>query len=126
MKNGLPGGIPGKPPGILEHCVTRRQFMFTGAATVGTVTLASVLPGRLFQAQAAAYDGMMVGRLSGLQVGEPVKFRYPWDHGNCDCYLIKLGAPARGGIGPDGDIVAFNTICPHMGISLLGSYKAEH
>ena len=63
MKNRLPGGIPRKPPGILEHCVTRRQFMFTGAATVGTVTLASVLPGRLFQAQVAAYDGMMVGRL---------------------------------------------------------------
>ena len=89
MKNRLPGGIPRKPPGILEHCVTRRQFLFMGAATVGTVTPASVLPGRLFQAQAAAYDGMMVGRLSGLQVGEPVKFRYPWDHGNCDCYLIK-------------------------------------
>ena len=91
--------------------MTRRQFLFMGATTVGTITLASVLPGRLFQAQVAAYDGMMVG--------EPVKFRYPWDHGNCDSYLIKLGAPAGG-------VVAFDTICPHMRISLLGSYKAEH
>ncbi len=113
-------------PKVLEHCVTRRQFLFMGAAAVGTITLATVVPGQLFQAQVAAYDGMMVGRLSELRIGEPVQFRYPWDHGNCDSYLVKLGTPAGGGIGPDQDVVAFNTICPHMGISLLGSFKSEH
>ncbi len=126
MTDRFQAGTPRKVPQILEHCVTRRQFLFMGAAAVGTVTLATVVPGQLFQAQVAAYDGMMVGRLSDLQVGEPVQFRYPWDHGNCDSYLIKLGEPAGGGIGPDGDVVAFNTICTHMGISLLGSYKAQH
>ena len=126
MTDRLQSGTPRKVPQILEHCVTRRQFLFMGAATVGTITLATVLPGQFFQAQVAAYDGMMVGRLSDLRVGEPVKFRYPWDHGNCDSYLIKLGTPAGEGIGPDSDVVAFNTICPHMGISLLGSYKAQH
>ncbi|MCE2457521.1 MAG: Rieske 2Fe-2S domain-containing protein [Dehalococcoidia bacterium] len=110
---------PEKLPNALEYCVTRRQFLFMGAAAVGTVTLATVVPGQLFSAQVAAYDGMMVGRLSELRVGEVVQFRYPWDHGNCDSYLIKLGTPAGGGI-------AFNTICPHMGISLLGSFKSEH
>ena len=117
---------PEKLPNALEHCVTRRQFLFMGAAAVGTITLATVVPGQLFSAQVAAYDGMMVGRLSELRVGEVVQFRYPWDHGNCDSYLIKLGTPAGGGIGPDQDVVAFNTICPHMGISLLGSFKSEH
>ena len=123
MKN---RATPEKLPNALEHCVTRRQFLFMGAAAVGTITLATVVPGQLFSAQVAAYDGMMVGRLSELRVGEVVQFRYPWDHGNCDSYLIKLGTPAGGGIGPDQDVVAFNTICPHMGISLLGSFKSEH
>lgn len=113
-------------PGVLAKCFTRRQFLFMGAATVGTITLASVLPGSLLTAQVAAYEGMKVGTLSALSVGEPVRFRYPWDHPNCESYLIKLGAPAGGGIGPDSDVVAFNTLCPHMGASLLGQYKGEH
>lgn len=118
---------PPEPPGVLENCLTRRQFLFMGAAVVGTVAVASVLPGTLMKAEAevAMYDGMNVGSLSALRVGEPVKFRYPWDHGNCDSYLIKLGTEGGGGIGPDKDVVAFNTLCTHMGISLLGSYKSE-
>ena len=40
--------------------------------------------------------------------------------------LVKLGRPAAGGIGPDGDIVAFGTDCTHMGCPLRGAYNAEH
>ena len=112
--------------GPMGACVTRRDFLFIGAATVATVTLASVLPGRSFLTEVAAYEGMNVGQLSSLGIGEPQQFRYPWDHGNCESYLIKLGAPAGGGVGPDRDVVAFNTLCTHMGISLLNTYKAEH
>ena len=111
--------------GLLDHCVSRRQFLFIGAATIGTVTLASVLPGQLFTAQVAAYEGMKIGSIRDLRVGEPLEFRYPWDHPNASNYLIKLGVPAGGGIGPDQDIVAFNTLCTHMGISLKNTYKGE-
>ena len=31
---------------------------------------------------------------------------------------IKLGAKVDGGVGPDGDIVGFTTICPHKGFPL--------
>ncbi len=116
---------PPPPPPVPDNYVTRRRFLFMGATVVGAVALASVIPGSLVKAEVAAYDGMRIGSLSALRVGEPVKFRYPWDHGNCDNYLIKLGTAGGGGIGPDKDIVAFNTLCSHMGISLLGSYKAE-
>ena len=115
-----------QPPSILENCLTRRQFLLAGAVVVGTVTLASVIPGSLIEAEVATYDGIKVGTLSALRVGELVKFRYPWDHGNCDNYLVKLGTPGGGGIGPEKDVVAFNTLCSHMGISLLGSYKSEY
>jgi arsenite oxidase small subunit len=106
--------------------VTRRQFLFIGAATVTAVTLSGLLPGALFRADVAAYVGIKIGTLSGLRADEPQEFRYPWDHPNCLNYLIKLGVPAGGGIGPDGDVVAFNTICPHMGTSLVNTYKGEH
>lgn len=113
-------------PGLLNYCITRRQFLFIGAAALTTVSLASVMPGTLFQAEVATYEGMKIGTLSSLRVGEPVDFRYPWDHANCASNLIKLGVPAGGGIGPDNDVVAFNTLCPHMGISLLNTYKTQH
>ena len=29
--------------------------------------------------------------------------------------LVKLGAKATGGIGPDGDIVAYSMVCQHLG-----------
>lgn len=111
---------------LLDQCVTRRRFLFAGAAALSTVALAGVLPGRMFTALVAAYEGEKVGTLSGLREGQPQQFRYPWDHPNCESYLIKLGAPAGGGIGPDSDIVAFNTLCPHMGFPLLDQYKSEH
>lgn len=111
---------------FLGHCVTRRQFLFMGAAAITAVALAEVLPGQALMAQVAVHQGKKVGTLSGLRVGVPRLFRYPWGHPNCDSYLIKLGVPAGGGIGPDHDVVAFNVLCTHMGVSLKGHYNAEY
>ena len=111
---------------LLDCRISRRRFLFMAAASVTTVTLANVLPGTLFEAEVAAYDGVKVGSLKDLQLGQPQVFNYPWDDLNCVNYLVKLGEPAGGGVGPGQDIVAFNTICPHMGISLLGQFKSEH
>ncbi len=122
----LAENTPPQAPSLLDRCMSRRQFLFMGAATVTTVYLTTALPGRLFQAEIAAYEGMKVGTLSGLQRGEPQQFRYPWDHPNCESYLIRLDTPAGGGVGPDQDVVAFNTMCTHMGISLVNQFKREH
>ena len=106
--------------------VSRRQFLFMGAVAVSLVALERVIPGRILYAQAADFDRQRIGSLSDLEVGFPVAFNYPYDHPNALNNLIKLGAPAGGGIGPDNDIVAFNTICPHMGFPLSGTYKPDH
>jgi arsenite oxidase small subunit len=37
--------------------------------------------------------------------------------------ILKLGKAVEGGVGPDGDIVGFTTICPHKGFPL--SYNAD-
>jgi len=114
------------PSGLLDLRLSRRRFLFVAAATVGTVTLASVVPGTSFLAEVASYEGVKVGTISGLQPGQAQEFRYPWDHANCINYLVKLGVPAGGGVGPDQDIVGFNTICPHMGMPMVGTFNAQH
>lgn len=112
----------------LEHeaggghlCMSRRQFLLSGGAIV---TLAA-MPG-FVQAAAikAGFKRQKIGKLSALQAGRPVEFNYPF--ADVRNILVKLGAPAGGGIGPDKDIVAFNQQCTHMGGPLDGTYKPQH
>ncbi len=57
----------------------------------------------------------------------PVDFLYPNDDDTyARCFLVKLGEQAGGGAGPEQDVVAFSSLCPHMGGILSGSYKGEH
>lgn len=114
-----------KKKGILP-CISRRQFLFMGAAAVSVIALERVLPGRILYAQTASFDRQRIATLGELEEGVPVLFNFPYEHPNALNNLIKLGAPAGGGIGPENDIVAFNTLCPHMGFPLTGSYKPEH
>ena len=51
--------------------------------------------------------------IGALQLLKPVSFNYPLV--NTPNYLVKLGVKAENGIGPDSDIVAFSTICQHLG-----------
>ncbi|MGI9253824.1 MAG: arsenate reductase (azurin) small subunit [Thermomicrobiales bacterium] len=69
------------------------------------------------------YPSLAVAKLADLKVGEPVFFEYP--QAGQKNMLVKLGAPAEEGIGPDGDIVAFSAACPHMGAPLDGVYNKD-
>lgn len=110
-------------------CMSRRHLLLSGGLSLSTVLLGA-LPGLALGADApvtalkAAYPRQRVGRLSALGVGRPVTFSYPY--ANVSNILVKLGAPAGGGIGADQDVVAFNQQCTHMGGPLQGSYKAAH
>lgn len=108
-------------------CMSRRSFLLAGGSVVTVVALGAI-PG-LAQAQTqyalkAAYPRQRIGKLSALVKGKPVEFKYPYP--NVSNILVKLGAPAGGGIGPQEDIVAFNQSCTHMGGPMHGTYKAEH
>ncbi|MBZ5707233.1 MAG: Rieske 2Fe-2S domain-containing protein, partial [Acidobacteriia bacterium] len=50
---------------------------------------------------------------ASLQLLKPVRFNYPLI--NTPNLLVKLGAHAENGVGPDLDIVAYSTICQHLG-----------
>lgn len=103
---------------VQTACMTRRAFLFrSGAAAVGTVMLPALagMDGEALAAELARYPKKRIGKLSALKAGQPVSFNYPDTGQNSQSILVKLGAPAGGGIGPEEDVVAFNSLCPHMG-----------
>ena len=98
--------------------VGRRQFL-RGGATAAAVA-AGAIPGA---AQAAAtaparisYPSRVIGNVKDLKVDQPVQVAYP--DADAPGVLLKLGKRVDGGVGPDGDIVAFSTVCPHKGFPL--------
>jgi len=106
-------------------CMSRRQFLLTGGATVALVSLGA-LPGSAEAAQAlkASYPRQRIGSLAALKKGVPLPFNYPYS--DVRNILVKLGVEAGGGAGPQKDIVAFNQQCTHMGGPLDGTYKDKY
>ena len=104
--------------------VGRRQFLRGGAmATVGaTVTTVSGITAKASPANARVdYPSNRLANLSDLTVNEPLDIEDP--DGDSPGVLIKLGQTVEGGVGPDGDIVAFSTLCPHKGYYM--SYNGD-
>ncbi len=72
----------------------------------------------------ATFQRYRIAALSDLIPGEPFDFEYPLK--GQSIFAVKLGARAGGGVGDDGDIVAYSYSCTHMGCPLVGLYKDEH
>lgn len=70
------------------------------------------------------FPSRRIASLSDLKPGAPLDFDYPLQ--GQQNFLIKLGERALGGVGTDGDVVAFSYLCTHMGCPLVGLYKDEH
>lgn len=112
----------------MKHCdrlvdVGRRQFLRGGAiATVGAAASAVVAtPAKAAPAAARVeYPSNRLANVKDLAENEPLQVAYPDD--DAPGVLIKLGKRVDGGVGPDGDIVGFTTVCPHKGFPL--NYKA--
>jgi arsenite oxidase small subunit len=67
------------------------------------------------------YKPKIVGKAKKLKVNEPLAFIYP--DASSPCALIKMGQAVPGGVGPEGDIVAYSTVCTHQGCPV--AYNAE-
>jgi arsenite oxidase small subunit len=96
--------------------VGRRQFLRGGVLGAAGAAAAVALPAEEAQAQALARVEFPVNRLANigdLKVNEPVDVAYP--DADSPGVLLKLGMAVPGGVGADGDIVAYSVLCPHKG-----------
>jgi arsenite oxidase small subunit len=94
----------------------RHEFLGGGAAAAAA---AGAMPRNAEATPALAritYPSAKLANVKGLRVDAPVQIQYP--DKDSPGVIIKLGRKVEGGVGPDGDIVAFSTLCPHKGFPL--------
>lgn len=104
-----------------ETRISRRGFLIAGggvAATAAAVGLPAS-DARAADAGRATLDFRPtgVGRAKELPLNQAVPFFFPDD--SSPCALIRTGTPAPGGVGPNRDIVAYSTLCTHMGCPVM-------
>jgi len=103
----------------MTQTVSRRDFFKIGgglAAGAG-VSAVGLAPAA---AEAAAntsvtlpYKLKTVAQAKTMKVNQPLAFSYP--DAASPCVAVKMGAATAGGVGPDGDIVAYSVLCTHQG-----------
>jgi arsenite oxidase small subunit len=96
--------------------VGRRRFMSGAGLAAAGVAVSSITPSSAQAAPTAARVDYPVNRLANvkdLKLNEPLNVSYP--DANAPGVLLKLGKQVPGGVGAEGDVVGFTTICPHKG-----------
>ena len=100
--------------------VGRRHFLRGGATTAAAGLAAGVLPAAPAEAAPSlarvTYPSTRLANMRELKVDDPLQIAYPDE--DSPGVLIKLGRAVEGGIGPERDIVAYSTLCPHKGYPL--------
>lgn len=100
--------------------LSRRFFLKSSggaAAAVGGVVIpiqnAHAAPAADVGSTTLPYPKKAVGKARGMPMNQAVPFSYP--DASSPCVAIKIGNAVPGGVGPNGDIVAFSSLCTHMG-----------
>jgi arsenite oxidase small subunit len=98
----------------------RRRLLVGGAALSLSGAACSLLRSQPAVANGHSgtniYPSNRIGNIKDLKVDAPIAITYP-DTASPGI-LLKLGHPVEEGVGPDQDIVAFSTLCPHKGVLL--------
>lgn len=97
----------------------RAFFARTAMVTAGAVATAAIPSVAARAAPSPAlvnYPSSKLANVRDLKGNEPQNIAYP--DADSPGVLLKLGSRVEGGAGPDGDIVAFSTLCPHKGFPL--------
>lgn len=118
---------PGPEPSALA--LTRRRLLFLSGVSVAVLAVPTgLLAARELGLELvlANYPRKRLARLSDVAVDRPVEFTYPFNHPLCTDFVYRLGVPAGGGIGPERDVVAFNSFCPHQGGPLAGRLNTTY
>ena len=101
----------------MSNLVSRREFLkFTGGVAAGAAALptnAEAAPATDAGSTVLPYKAKSVGKAGSLAVNQAVNFTFP--DASSPCALVKMGTAVPGGVGPNQDIVAYSTMCTHMG-----------
>lgn len=100
---------------------SKREFLKVGLSLSALLAVGGIAavsrsissPAATASGQPTTFPKVKVANLGDLVVNVPVFFNYPLD--DEPNMLVKLGRKASGGVGPDGDIVAFSLLCQHLG-----------
>jgi arsenite oxidase small subunit len=106
----------------MEDIKVGRRLFLKSSGTVAATVGATVIP--IQSAHAAAspamagstalpYPKRAVGKAGAMPLNQAVSFSYP--DTSSPCYAIRMGNSVPGGVGPNGDIVAYSSLCTHMG-----------
>jgi arsenite oxidase small subunit len=104
--------------------VGRRQFLRGGFVAAAGLPLLGLSAQEAKAATASArldYPSNKLANIKDLKANDPLAIAYP--DADAPGVILKLGKAVEGGVGPDGDIVGFTTVCPHKGFPL--AYNAE-
>ena len=111
---------------MADH-VSRRDFLkITGGVAAGAAALPATAEAATAANAGAAtlpYPSKAVGKGGALSVNQPVAFTFP--DASSPCALVKTGSPVPGGVGPNQDIVAYSTMCTHMGCPVAYDPRTE-
>lgn len=100
----------------------RRQFLRGSATSAAGAAAAAFVAQPARRAQAAArvdYPSTRLANIADLVVDEPFDIAYPDE--SSPGVLLKFSDAVTGGVGPDGTVVGFSTLCPHKGFPLMFS-----
>ncbi|WP_019450426.1 arsenate reductase (azurin) small subunit [Cupriavidus sp. BIS7] len=107
-----------------ELKIGRRTFLKLGSTSIAASAASALVP---TAAEAAApvdtsktklpYPRKSVGQLGRMAPNTPISFTYP--DAASPCIAVKLGNRVPGGVGPDGDVVAYSVMCTHMGCPVV-------
>ena len=100
--------------------VSRLRFLTaSGAATASLVACGPQSSTTTAEAPSPP-PPVAVAKAKSFQVGKAVAFQYP--DAQAPALAVKMGQKVEGGVGPDGDIVAYSQLCVHRGCPV--SYHA--
>jgi arsenite oxidase small subunit len=103
-----------------ELKIQRRTFLKLGAGSIAATATSALVPNVASAANPVdtsktklPYPRKAVAQAGQMALNTPVAFTYPDPASHCTA--LKLGSRVPGGVGPDGDIVAYSAMCTHMG-----------
>lgn len=103
-----------------ELKVARRTFLKLSGSSIAATAASALAPSVANAANPMdtsrtklPYPRKPVAHVASMALNTPVSFTYP--DAASPCTALKLGSRVPGGVGPDGDIVAYSAMCTHMG-----------